>query len=229
LKFALNLQKHLLLITLSEKSKTVMYDGIERRKWNEFGVTVHEVENINSKNELIKELAPDLIVMCGWRQIVDKEVLDIPKQGMIGFHPTLLPKGRGPAPIINSILQGFKDSGVTMFYAADGLDNGDMIGQEKFTIGDTDYAEDVYNKVIEAGKKLINKFLPLLIEGTAPRKKQNETEATVFEKPENNKIDFEKETLDQIYKKIRALSKPYRGAYIEKNEEKLIIWKAELK
>jgi len=218
------------IITLSENSKTVMYDGVKKGLWYRFGIDVLEIENINEEKKILEKLKPHLVVMCGWRQIIDKDILDIPKKGFVGFHPTLLPKGRGPAPIINSILCGFKESGVTMFYVGEGLDDGDIIGQEKFLISEEDYVEDVYNKIILAGKKLIKKYLPLLARDTAPRIPQDDSKATFFEKRtiKDNKIDLEKENLDEIYRKIRAFSKPYMGAYIEKDGKKLIIWKGQL-
>ncbi|MBC8500901.1 MAG: hypothetical protein ISS25_02505 [Nanoarchaeota archaeon] len=218
------------IITLSRDSKTVMYDGLDNKKWYEFGIKVFEVERINNEKELLKKLSPDIVVMCGWRQIIDKEMLGIPKM-FVGFHPTLLPVGRGPAPIINSILYGFKKSGLTMFHLTEGLDDGPIIGQEKFDIAETDYAVDVYEKVINVGRKLIRKYLPLLVQGKAPMISQDDSKATVFQKPslKDNEINLEKESAEQIYRKIKALSKPYKGAYIRLGEEKLIIWRAELK
>ena len=219
------------IITLSSDAKTVMYDDLATEMWNDFGVDVYRIKNINEEEAFIRSLKPDMIIMCGWRQIVDKKILDIPKYGVVAFHPTLLPIGRGSAPIINSIISGFKESGVTIFYAAEGLDDGDIIGQEKFIIEDSDYASDVYDKVIVAGRKLISKYLPLLVSKSAPRIKQDNSKAVIFDKRNlaDNKIDLSKESLEDAYRKIRALSKPYRGAYIEKDGKKLIIWKAELK
>ena len=218
------------IITLSDKSKTVMYDGIPRNKWYNFKINVIEIENINDEVELLQNLSPDIIIMCGWRQVLKKEILDIPRYGMVGFHPTLLPFGRGPSPIINSILNGVRQTGVTMFYVSEGKDDGDIIGQEKFIITNKDHADDVYNKVIKSGKKLIRSYLPMLLKGSAPRIPQEESKATFFPKLslENNRIDFKNETIEEIYKKIRALSKPYNGAYLEKNGKRLVIWKAEL-
>ena len=89
---------------------------------------------------------------------------------------------------------------------------------------------DIYDKVIKVGKILIEKYLPKIIEGTAPRIVQNDFEVTIFKKRSlnQNEIDIENETIENIYRKIRALSKPYKGAYVKKNGKKLIIWKAEL-
>lgn len=218
------------IITLGSKTKTIMYGSIEREKWYKLGVPVYEIENINKEAELLNSLSPDFIIMAGWRQIISEEILNLPKKGFIGFHSTLLPKGRGPASIINTILLGLKKSGVTMFYLAKGIDSGDIIGQVAFNIEKDDYAVNIYNKEIEGGKNLIKRFLPLLIEAKAPRISQDNKKATYF--PKRNIKDNEiklKGSLEEIYRKIRAFSKPYCGAYIKSKNKKLIIWRADLK
>ena len=232
LQTALSLPHHSIstVVTLADDAKTVMYDGVPAKRWYELDVDVKEIHDVNKEADVIKNLQPDLIVMCGWRQVLSSTVLSIPPNGVIGFHPTLLPIGRGPAPIINSILHGFTSSGVTIFYVSEGLDDGDIIGQESFILNEQDYASDVYQKVIDAGKKLIQQYLPQLINGTAPRIPQDESQATVFPKLplSNNELDIEHETIEEMYRKIRALSTPYKGAYLKKNGKKLIIWKAEM-
>ena len=86
---------------------------------------------------------------------------------------------------------------------------------------------DVYNKVIQAGKNLVRKYLPLVLKENAPRVKQEHSRAYIFNKPKlsDNEIDLS-DNVENIYRKIRALSKPYRGAYIKMGENKLVIWKA---
>lgn len=219
------------IVTLTEDSKTKMYDGIkDNTLWHEIGVPIYEIEDINDEGDLLKAIQPDLVVLCGWRQIISKEILEIPKLGFIGFHPTLLPVGRGHAPIINSILEGFEKSGVTLFHLSETLDDGDIIGQCGFSITKDDHAFDVYEKVIEAGKVLIQKCFPLLAEGNAPRTPQDELKATYFKKRtlEDNKINLE-DGLETAHRKIKAFSHPYLGAFVEKDGKKLIIWKAELR
>lgn len=222
------------LITLSEDSRTIMYDGIETNLWKELceinKLDIHFIGRINEEKNLLRTINPDIVIMCGWRQIIDSEILNIPKIAFVGFHPTLLPIGRGPAPIINTILNDFKESGLTMFYVSEGLDDGDIIGQEKFFIDESDHANDVYEKIITAGKKLVKIYLPMLISGNAPRVKQDETKSTVFRKLtlKDNKINLKEESIEQIFRKIKALSKPYKGAYIEKDGKKLRIWRAQI-
>ncbi|NQV09155.1 hypothetical protein HQ529_04855 [Candidatus Woesearchaeota archaeon] len=217
------------VITLNDSAKTIMYDKIDSKKWDELGIKIYRIENINDEIELLNEINPDLIMMCGWRQIINEDLLKIPKEGVIGFHPTLLPIGRGPAPIINSILNNFTESGLTMFYVSGGLDDGDIIDQEKFIIEDSDHASEVYEKVIMAGKSLIkNNFEKILLKNLL-RTKQDENKVTVFEKPSlaNNEINLN-DSIEKIYSQIKALSKPYKGAYVKKDGKKLIIWRAEL-
>lgn len=217
------------IFTLSKTSKTVMYDGVPVEAWLEFGVPVFGVNNINEGVVKIKTLSPNFIFVCGWRQMIGPQLLSMPGCQVIGFHPTLLPKGRGPAPIINSILQGFRESGITMFYLASGVDSGDIIGQEKFTIEKDDTAGHVYEKAIKSGVCLVAKYLPMLVRNQAPRIRQIEREATYFEHRslKDNEI-FNTDTAEQAYTKIRAFAKPYKGAFIRKGEKKVIIWKAEI-
>jgi methionyl-tRNA formyltransferase len=218
------------VFTLTGDATTIMYDGVDPKSWSGFGIPVYEVNNINDHAQDIQNLNPDLIVMCGWRQIICKVLMDIPKMGMIGFHPTLLPKGRGPAPIINTILEGYSQSGVTMYYISDGLDDGDIIGQEPFAVELTDYAGDIYRKVTLSGKKLVAKYLPLIVKGSAPRMPQDDSMSTYFPKRtlKDNEIDLQHDSLEMIHRKIRAFSKPYRGAFIRKDNQKIIIWNAEI-
>lgn len=230
------------VMTLSEKATTVMYDEVEKERWYELGIPVYKTERVNDEAELIKQLHPDLIVEAGWRQIISNEILQIPNLGTIGFHPTLLPHGRGPAPIINTILEGSEISGVTLFYLTDKVDAGDIIGQIAFKIEPSDYAEDVYRKVVEAGKTIVQTHLPLIARCIAERTSQDEIHATTFPKHTlaNNALvlalpsaSLPKDIADKhfvaVMRKIRALSKPYRGAYIQlANDRKLVIWKAEL-
>jgi len=217
------------VVTLSAKSKVKMYDGISIKKWYELGIPVYEVEDINSQEKLIEYLDPDFIIMAGWRQIINKSILDIPAKGFIGFHPSLLPKGRGPAPIINTILLDLKKSGVTMFYLGEGVDNGDIIGQVVFDVKDNDYAQDIYEDAIKGAKELVN-LLPLLNDNDAPRTRQEEKNASYFPKRtlKDNEIYIDKDNAEDIYRKIRAFSRPYKGAFLNVRGKKIIIWEAQL-
>lgn len=230
------------IITLSPTSPIKMYDSItnpsfpplQHGVWSKyieiFNIPVIGVERIRDAVAHLKSLEPDIIFVAGWREKITKEILDIPKNGTVGFHPTLLPYGRGPAPIINSILNGIEKSGVTMFYLSEGIDDGDIIGQEEFQIEPQDYALDVYMKAIQAGEELVRKFVPKMITGTAPRIKQS-GDVVMFHKlsPDFNRININN-SIELTARKIRALSHPYSGAYLNIGNKPLIIkiWSAEV-
>ena len=111
-----------------------------------FNVKHFKVDNINDKKniEIIKEIKPDLILVMGWSQLLKNDILKIPKLGVIGSHPTELPKYRGRAPIPWSILKGLKESALTFFYIDEGTDDGDIIDQRKFKITDNDFTNFYY-------------------------------------------------------------------------------------
>lgn len=217
------------VITLTDDSKTKMYDSIDRKEWDIFGVSVRRIKTSDELEPILRKLKPDFLVMCGWRQLLPESVLSIPPGGVIGFHPTLLPKGRGPAPIINSILSGVRESGVTMFYVSPGLDDGDIIGQEPFTIEEHDTAGAVYYRATEGAKVLVRKYLPLLAHGTAPRVPQDAKEATYFPKRtlKDNEL-LPTDSKEMMLRKVRALSKPYLGAYIKIGGKKIVVWQGDV-
>jgi methionyl-tRNA formyltransferase len=213
------------VIILKDKSKTKMYDGIKKELWYELNIPITEIENINEEIDLLESLKPNIIIVAGWRQVIKEELLN--RYTFIGFHPTLLPYGRGPAPIINSILEGLTGSGVTMYYLDKQMDSGDIIGQEKFKVDNCDTSGCVYESVINAGKILINKYLTKLIDKTAPRIKQDDSVSYIFKKPISNEIYLD-DDIETMYRKIKAFNKPYNGAYICKDNKKLKIWEAEV-
>lgn len=230
------------VITLSDKSSIRMYDGVPlsdkvingftvEKGWqgicSRFNIPVFCVDGINDKYKLLDSLNPDYILVIGWREIICKRILDRFKNRIVGFHPTLLPFGRGNAPIINSILKGVKHSGVTLFFLNGDVDSGDIIGQECFNINDDDFASDVYIKIIECGKVLLDNYLVDILNGKASSYKQNNEGATYFEKPYSNQI-FWGDSIDTFYRKIRAFNKPYLGAYVIRDNKKMIIWDAEV-
>ena len=218
------------IITLKENTKTVMYDGVPVNKWSKFNCNLFEIERIEDESNLIKKISPEIIVVCGWRQIIPENILRIPKLGVFGFHPSLLPYGRGSAPIINSIRNGDKEMGLTFFRLTKGLDDGAIITQERFFVNKGNHADDIYKKIIWAGKKIVRKTFSELVLGKILLKDQDHSKAFVFSKPKltDNKIDLEKESMEEVFRKIKAFTKPYRGAYIQKDDKRLIIWRAEL-
>jgi methionyl-tRNA formyltransferase len=215
------------LITLAKTSQIKMYDGVASQQWLDLKIPIYRTSNLNSEIKLIQKLQPTVVLVCGWRQIINQTILNYPALGWIGFHPTLLPKGRGPAPIINTLLSGTKKSGITLFLLDQKVDHGPIIAQRRFSILPTDTATQLYQKTIDYAKKIVNTDLPKYLKGEIKPRKQNEQQATYFPKRtiQDNEIN-PTDSLEIMYRKIKAYNKPYLGAYLKKRNQKLVIWQA---
>lgn len=186
---------------------------------------INDKENI----EIIRNIEPDYIFVVGLSQLVKEEIFSCAKKGVVGFHPTPLPKFRGRAAVVWQILLGVKKTAVTMFFIDDGIDSGDIICQEEYEIGEYDYPLDVVKKMQKASYKLFSKGIDLLQDPDFKPTPQNEDEATYLLKrsPEDGKIDWN-ESGDNIARLIRATSRPYPGAFASyENKVDIKFWRAE--
>ena len=119
------------------------------------------VDNINSPNSVkwIKDLNPDVIFCFGWSSLIKKEVLNIAPIGVVGYHPTKLPKNRGRHPLIWALALGLKESASTFFFMDEGVDTGDILSQVDFEISYQDNAQSIYDKVTDIALSQIEKFV----------------------------------------------------------------------
>ncbi|MEH7415449.1 methionyl-tRNA formyltransferase [Neobacillus drentensis] len=193
------------------------------------GIPVYQPEKIRQEEELRKILAlePDLIVTAAFGQILPKELLEAPKFGCINVHASLLPELRGGAPIHYAIMQGKKKTGVTIMYMVEKLDAGDILTSVEVPISENDNVGTLFEKLSEAGAKLLSETLPLLLAGRLTPKPQNEAEATFATniKREQEKIEWEKSG-EEIYNHIRGLN-PWPVAFTTMEGQVLKIWKSE--
>lgn len=176
-------------------------------------IKVFQPSKIKEDYKDILDLEPDMIITCAYGQIIPKEVLDYPKYGCINIHASLLPKLRGGAPIHRAIIEGHKESGITIMKMSLKMDAGDIISQERVDILDTDTVGILHDKLAEIASNLIIKTIPSIIDGTATYTKQKEDEVTfgfVITK-EDEHIDFS-QTTRKIVNRIRGLN-PFPGAY----------------
>ena len=181
-------------------------------------------------SEFIKNDQPYLVIVVSWYWIIPPDVIDTVTGGFIGVHASLLPKYRGNAPLVWAILMGEKRTGVSLFYFNDGIDTGDIIGQIAFSIEKNETIADLLHKAETATRELLSKFVPQLIKGTAPRKKQLQNNATYvsLRRPEDGRIDW-KLPAKNIYDFIRAQTRPYPGAYTILPDGKILrIWQSSL-
>lgn len=222
-----------LIFTKEDKRNTrgnkIIYSPVKQ-----FGLD-NDIEVIQPKRmkdeeviEKIKEVNPDLIVVVAYGKILPKEIIDIPKYGIINVHSSLLPKYRGASPIHSAILNGDKESGVSIMYIEEGLDSGDVILKETCEITEDDTLGTLHDRLKELGAIGLEKALKLIEVGEVKAEKQDDSKAT-FVKPitkEQAKIDWNN-TKEVIFNQIRGLN-PFPGAYThnEKNEN-IKIYKSE--
>jgi len=154
----------------------------------------------------IRELAPDLIILCAYGQIIPKEILDIPKHHALNIHPSFLPKYRGASPIQSVILNGEKETGVSLMIMDTEMDHGSIIGNSKFEIRNSKITyKELENQLIDAAAELLIKTLPDYINGKIKPQEQDHSQATFCKliKKGDGKIDWNK-SAEEIERKIRA-------------------------
>jgi methionyl-tRNA formyltransferase len=176
--------------------------------------------------EAIKAHDIDWLFIIGWSQIASKEVIETAKIGTIGAHPTLLPIGRGRAAIPWAIIKGLDITGVSFFKMNEGVDTGLILRQEEVSIHPSETALTLYNKVNIAHETLIKKLFTDLQSKNIESKIQDESKATYWEgrKPKDGELS-EIMTMDKVDRLVRATTKPYPGAFIIRNDKKVILWK----
>ena len=200
-------------------------------------VSKGKYKHINIKNKLspnhlkiIKSFTPDLILAYGWSEYMSKNLRRIAP--CLILHPSKLPKYRGGSPIQNQILNGIKKSAVSILYAEDNLDSGEILFQEEISL--EGYLSDIFNRMINKGVKGTKKILKLNKLNKLQSFKQKHDSATYYKrrKPIQSKIllkDFKKFEAEYFFNLVRGLQNPYPLAYIEcKNKTKLYLKKVSI-
>ena len=195
----------------------------------ELGIPV-SVANPNSAVELdrIRELAPTAIFSFWYRNILKQPLLDIPTSAAVNLHGSLLPRYRGRAPVNWMLLHGETEGGVTLHHMVLTPDAGDIVDREPFPIGEDDTPTDVYRKLLAAEEEVLMRSAHAVVDGTAPRIRQLETNATTFgrRRPRDGIIDWRLSARD-VRNLVRAVTEPYPGAFTFAGTERVLIWWAE--
>ncbi len=171
---------------------------------------------------IIQEIKPDIIFVLGWYYMVPSKIRNLAKYGAWGIHASLLPDYAGGAPLVWAIIKGEKETGVTLFRLGDGVDDGDIIAQAKFSIEYDDTIKEVYDKATIASKKILSDVLSDI--DNICFSPQDKTKIKIFPQrtPDDGKIDLTKPA-EEIYNFIRAQAPPYPGAFIELSDGKKLI------
>ncbi len=193
------------------------------------GLPVHQPERIRQPEsvELLRALAPELMVVVGYGQIIPQVIIDLPVHGILNVHASLLPKYRGAAPIQWAIANGETQTGVTIMQIDAGLDTGDMLLKSAVPIGREETAPELTERLAPLGAQLLLQAIRQIATGVVRREKQNDAEATLAPvlKKEDGLLDWAR-TAGQIFNRLRGFT-PWPGAYTVFRGKQLLILSAQ--
>ena len=197
----------------------------------ELGLKVYQPARVREEAfiETVREAAPDVIVVSAFGQIIPKALLELPRYGCINIHASLLPKYRGAAPIQWAVIDGEQVSGVTIMQMDEGLDTGDMLAKTEVPLDPEETGGSLFDKLSEAGAKLLAETLPKLEQGGLEPEKQPADSPTAYARmirKEDGRMDWT-QPAEILERKIRGLN-PWPSAYTKLNGKILKIWKAEV-
>ena len=196
----------------------------------ECGLTVYQPNKVKEEQFLdeIEELAPDLVVVAAFGQILPKRFLDIPRYGCINVHASLLPKYRGASPIQYAVLCGEEVSGVTIQYMAEGIDTGDIITTEVVPLAPDETGGSLHDKLAEAGCIALRRAIGQIVSGTVVRTPQDGDKASYVGmiKKEMGRLDFSKPAI-LLERQVRAFN-PWPGTYTGLSGKILKFWRCKV-
>ncbi|MDR2047637.1 MAG: methionyl-tRNA formyltransferase [Clostridiales bacterium] len=194
----------------------------------ERGIRVLQYEKIGAEGlGDLKGFAPDLMVTAAYGQILTREIIDIPKYGILNVHASLLPKYRGAAPIQQAVINGDAETGVTIMRTELQLDRGDILVQKRLQIAESDTAGDLFIKLAALGAEAVIEGVNALKNGTAVFLRQNDADAVYCKtiRKEDARISFEK-TPVEIVNFIRGMN-PFPTAFTKLDGETVKVFRAE--
>ena len=210
-----------------DKKGNIIYPPIKELALKN-NIEVYQPLKLSSEYEYIIEKNPDIIITCAYGQILPSSLLDYPKYGCINVHGSLLPRLRGGAPIHHAIINGDKETGITIMYMDKKMDAGDIISQRSIEIKNTDNLDSIYSSLSTLGSELLIETLPSIINGTNNRIKQNENEVTFGYNisKEDELINFNDSAINIVNKVIGLCSIPGASCYY--NGKRLKIYEVEV-
>ena len=177
----------------------------------------------------VKYLKPDLILSIYYRNIIPEEIFSQAKLGAYNMHGSYLPAYRGRAPLNWSIINGESHCGASLHVLEKKFDTGAIVEQEKVEFGPDEYVGEIQPRITDAALKVLERALPSLLGGNPKLIEQDLSKASYFGKrtPEDGRIDFGK-SAREVYNLIRAVSKPFPGAFTDITSPRSIIWRAKI-
>ena len=190
-------------------------------------IPVYAPEDINHPIwvKRIREMGADILFSFYYRNMVGREILELPPAGCLNLHGSLLPRYRGRCPVNWVLVHGEKETGVTLHHMTPRPDDGDMVGQQRVAIDDEDTALSLHAKLAVAAGELLDRLLPQIRKNRAERRAQDPSAASYFSGrgPQNGEIDWHCNAA-QVANLVRAVTRPYPGAFSILGNRKCILW-----
>ncbi len=194
------------------------------------GIPVHTPDSVNTPEWIacIRAMQPQILYSFYYRNLICQEILDIPERGAFNMHGSLLPRYRGRVPVNWAVLNGENRTGATLHFMVKKPDAGDIVDQEEVPIGPQDTAQQVFVRITAAARRVLERQMDAIAAGRAPRHPQDESAASYFggRKPEDGRIDWTM-SAQRIFNLVRAVTRPYPGAYTDVDGHRLFIWWAQ--
>ena len=190
-------------------------------------IPVYAPDSVNSADwiERIRALRPQILFSFYYRNLICQEILDMAGLGAFNMHGSLLPRYRGRVPVNWAVLNGETRTGATLHVMVKRPDAGEIVDQEEVPIGPLDTARQVFVRVTAAARRVLERQIDAIEAGNAPRRPQDEAAASYFgaRKPQDGRIDWT-QPAQRIFNLVRAVTRPYPGAFTELDGRRLYIW-----
>jgi len=191
------------------------------------GLPVFAPDDINHPIwvEKIRKMEPEIIFSFYYRDIIRQSILDIPPKGCLNLHGSLLPKYRGRCPINWVLINGEKETGLTLHYMTPRPDDGDIAAQKQIEISEEDTAKTLHGKAADKASALLDAILPRIKAGSAPRTQQEHSKSTYYggRRPADGEINWSTGAY-RIRNLVRAITRPYPGAFTYMGDRKCFFW-----
>ena len=193
------------------------------------GVPVYVDESVETASAKIGSLKPAVLYSFSYRHLIPESVLAVAPLGAFNLHPSLLPAYRGRAPVNWVLVNGERETGVTLHHMVARADAGDIVGQRAVSIDDSDNALTLYRKLVPLSVDLITELHPKIVAGASPRRMMDISRGSYFgrRKPDDGRIDW-RWTARRIFNLVRAVTHPYPGAFCFIGGRKLMVWEAKI-
>lgn len=194
----------------------------------EHGIPCHVTRDANAPETLatMRGWRPDVVFCVGWSQLLKEGVLELAPLGVVGYHPSPLPRNRGRHPLIWALALGLEETGSTFFRMDGGVDSGDILSQRVIAIAPEDDAGTLYEKMTATALDQLDDLVPRLADGSFTRTPQDERLANVWRKrgAEDGVIDWRMPSAG-IHNLVRALTRPYPGASAFYRSAEFKVWR----